>query len=64
MYACSHDMHILYGCVHTRGTTRVDPGIRIHLTLCGSSAVIYAPIALKYVLNVFVCLTLDGKNIH
>ena len=21
VYACSHDMHILYGCVHTRGTT-------------------------------------------
>ena len=21
VYACSHDMHVLYGCAHTRGTT-------------------------------------------
>ena len=42
-------------------TSRVHPGILIDLTLCGCCAVTYAPVVVKWVLEVFFWLSLDGK---
>ena len=41
-------------------TTRVHPGLRMHLTVRSCSTVIYAPFVIKYVLNVFVWIAQDG----